>query len=39
MDRPLTKSNFDDAISKVQPSVGKDDIAKYVNWMNDFGSA
>lgn len=39
MDRPLTKANFEDALSKVQPSVGKDDIVKYENWMNDFGSA
>lgn len=39
MDKPLTNKDFDEALSKVQPSVSKDDIKQYENWMNEFGSA
>jgi katanin p60 ATPase-containing subunit A1 len=39
MDKPLTNKDFDEALSKVQPSVGREDIKQYENWMNEFGSA
>jgi len=39
MDKPLTNQDFEEAMAKVQPSVGKEDIKQYENWMNEFGSA
>jgi katanin p60 ATPase-containing subunit A1 len=36
---PATKADFESAISKIQSSVGADDIKKYEDWMKEFGSA
>ena len=36
---PATRADFESAISKIQSSVGADDIKKYENWMKEFGSA
>lgn len=38
MDLPVTKADFDEAISKVQPSVNRADIEKYEKWTQEFGS-
>ena len=38
MDLPVTKADFEEAISKIQPSVNKADIEKYVKWMSEYGS-
>ena len=39
MDKPLTQKDFSEARAKVQPSVGKEDIKQYEQWMAEFGSA
>ena len=39
MNQPVTDSDFKTAISKVQPSVGKEEIKKYEQWKNEFGSS
>eukprot|EP01126_Amoeba_proteus_P064983 TRINITY_DN9163_c0_g1_i6.p1 TRINITY_DN9163_c0_g1~~TRINITY_DN9163_c0_g1_i6.p1 ORF type:complete len:248 (-),score=57.21 TRINITY_DN9163_c0_g1_i6:58-801(-) len=39
MDIPLTSTDFKEALSKVQPSVGKEEVKQYEQWMNEFGSA
>eukprot|EP01127_Copromyxa_protea_P001988 TRINITY_DN11890_c0_g1_i1.p1 TRINITY_DN11890_c0_g1~~TRINITY_DN11890_c0_g1_i1.p1 ORF type:complete len:527 (+),score=119.83 TRINITY_DN11890_c0_g1_i1:33-1583(+) len=39
MDKPLTTADFREALSKVQPSVGKEDLKQYEQWMTEFGSA
>jgi SpoVK/Ycf46/Vps4 family AAA+-type ATPase len=36
---PATKEDFETAISKIQSSVGAEDIKKYEDWMKEFGSA
>lgn len=38
MDLPVTNADFEEAISKIQPSVNKADIEKYEKWMSEFGS-
>ena len=38
MDCPITVADFDASISKVQPSVGKQDLKKFVSWMDEYGS-
>jgi len=35
---PLTQEDFLDTIQKVSPSVGKQDLVKYEQWMKEFGS-
>jgi SpoVK/Ycf46/Vps4 family AAA+-type ATPase len=39
MDLPLTNDDFRAALSKVQPSVGKEDLEQYKRWMAEYGSA
>lgn len=38
MDLPVTKSDFEEAFSKVSPSVSKADIQNHEKWMSEFGS-
>lgn len=38
MDLPVTKTDFEDALSKVSPSVSKADILNHEKWMAEFGS-
>eukprot|EP00163_Fabomonas_tropica_P034883 TRINITY_DN9940_c0_g1_i1.p1 TRINITY_DN9940_c0_g1~~TRINITY_DN9940_c0_g1_i1.p1 ORF type:complete len:577 (-),score=136.85 TRINITY_DN9940_c0_g1_i1:103-1833(-) len=38
METPVTSEDFDEAVQKVQPSVGKDDIKKHEKWAAEFGS-
>jgi katanin p60 ATPase-containing subunit A1 len=38
MDLPVTKADFEEAVSKIQPSVNKTDIEKYEKWMAEYGS-
>lgn len=38
MDLPVTKADFDDAVSKISPSVSKTDIQNHEKWMAEFGS-
>ena len=38
LEQPTTMEDFEEAIRKVSKSVSKDDLEKYVNWMNEFGS-
>ncbi|XP_038048023.1 katanin p60 ATPase-containing subunit A1-like isoform X1 [Patiria miniata] len=35
---PTSKEDFNEAIKKVNKTVGKDDLVKYEKWMNEFGS-
>ncbi|ESO93363.1 hypothetical protein LOTGIDRAFT_206522 [Lottia gigantea] len=35
---PATVEDFEEAISKVNKSVSKEDLEKYEKWMNEFGS-
>ena len=39
IDRPITMDDFRDAIKNISKSVGKEQLAKYQAWMNEFGSA
>lgn len=39
MDCPITSQDFDNAIKKVQPSVGKQDLAKFEAWMEEYGAS
>lgn len=34
----VTQLDFDEALKKVSKTVGEDDIVKYKQWMEDFGS-
>ena len=36
--QPVTKADFDEALSKIHTSVGVDDIAKHRKWMQEFGA-
>ncbi len=36
---PVTKRDFDDALSKISSSVSKADIEKHDSWLKEFGSA
>jgi len=38
LDLPITKADFDEAISKISKSVSKEDLEKYEKWMKEFGS-
>ena len=38
IDSPITMEDFKEAILRVQTSVGKNDLEKYKQWMNEFGS-
>lgn len=35
----VTQSDFLTALSKISKSVGKDDLLRYQEWMQEFGSA
>ena len=35
---PTSMEDFIEAQKKVNKSVSKDDLKKYVEWMNEFGS-
>ncbi|XP_044729489.1 katanin p60 ATPase-containing subunit A-like 1 [Chrysoperla carnea] len=37
-DLPITYGDFIEAINKCNKSIGKEDLAKYKAWMNEFGS-
>jgi len=39
MDSPITQQDFDEALNRVQSSVGKNDMEKYEKWMKEFGSS
>ena len=34
---PLTMEDFHDALKNCKPSVGKGDLARYEEWMKEFG--
>ena len=38
MNDPITMQDFKDAIIKIKPSVSKEDILRYVEWTDKFGS-
>jgi SpoVK/Ycf46/Vps4 family AAA+-type ATPase len=38
MDIPVSTKDFEIALSKISPSVSKDDIKKYEEWSTVFGS-
>eukprot|EP00117_Sycon_ciliatum_P024889 scpid69122/ scgid20778/ Katanin p60 ATPase-containing subunit A-like 1; p60 katanin-like 1 len=38
LEMPVTKSDFDLAIKKVNKTVSQQDIEKYTKWMTEFGS-
>lgn len=38
VDNPITKADFEDALSRVASSVGAADLEKYQQWMTEFGS-
>ena len=37
LEAPCTQEDFDQAISKIQPSVSQADIKKYQDWLSEFG--
>jgi len=39
MDLPVTNTDFDETMQRVQPSVNKADIEKHEKWMAEFGSS
>ena len=39
VDIPITVEDFEEAISRVQSSVGKHDLQKYEQWMEEYGAA
>ena len=39
MHTPVSKSDFMKVLDKVKSSVDSNDLAKYAEWMNEFGSA
>jgi katanin p60 ATPase-containing subunit A1 len=39
LEAPATMRDFEAAISKINSSVSKDDIKKYENWVQEFGSS
>ncbi|KFB52068.1 AGAP001783-PA-like protein [Anopheles sinensis] len=39
LDLPVSKQDFKEAIAKCNKSVSKDDLAKYQQWMKEFGSS
>ncbi len=38
MDAPIAQ-DFDQSISKVQPSVGKGDLKRFETWMAEYGAS
>jgi len=38
MKQPVTKADFEEAISKISRSVGQADIVKHTKWMSEFGA-
>ncbi|KAI8482887.1 katanin p60 ATPase-containing subunit A1-like [Branchiostoma floridae x Branchiostoma belcheri] len=38
LELPTCMKDFEEALKKVSKSVSKDDLAKYVKWMEEFGS-
>jgi len=38
LETPITLAEFLTAISRVRPSVGKQDLKKFEEWMREFGS-
>lgn len=38
LNQPSTDADFLLALQKVSKSVGKDDLVKYMAWMEEFGS-
>lgn len=36
---PIAMCDFEEAITKVQPSVSAADIARHEKWLSEFGSA
>jgi katanin p60 ATPase-containing subunit A1 len=38
MELPVTKSDFDTALEKIQPSVSPNDIIKFQSWFSEYGS-
>ncbi len=36
---PISQADFLDALRKVNPSVGKSDLDRFAQWMEEFGSA
>lgn len=39
LDLPATYRDFEEAIVKNNKSVSREDLDKYVKWMNEFGSS
>lgn len=39
LDLPVTCRDFEEAIAKNNKSVSREDLDKYVKWMNEFGSS
>jgi katanin p60 ATPase-containing subunit A1 len=39
MEMPVTQRDFEAAVSKVQSSVSEADIAKHMNWKDEFGAS
>ncbi|CAG9817013.1 unnamed protein product [Phaedon cochleariae] len=39
LDLPVTMTDFEEALVKNNKSVSKEDLDKYVRWMNEFGSS
>ena len=38
LEKPVTLSDFDEAIVRCQRSVGSMDVSKYEKWMKEYGS-
>lgn len=38
MNAPVTAEDFDNALKKVSSSVSKQDLDKYQDWMDEYGS-
>jgi katanin p60 ATPase-containing subunit A1 len=39
LDLPVSHQDFSDAVAKCNKSVCQEDLDKYEQWMNEFGSA
>lgn len=39
LDLPVTRRDFEEALTKNNKSVSKEDLDKYVKWMNEYGSS
>lgn len=38
LDAPITRRDFEAAVAKVQPSVGKADLKRFEQWMTEYGA-